>query len=400
MKPPITRKPRVSARRPVAPSGYAVILADTKQAIAAAQRRSMSLVNRELVFLYWTIGRTIVLQQECRAWGDAVVARFSRDLRAAFPEMRGLSLPNLWRMRHFFLACRQISLWKQSTGSLPGQRGPTIPDDVPILSTLSRELGSRELASSVLAVSWSHHTLICSATGEPAEQYFYLLAAARERWSVRELERQIESGLFLRYMSVAREPEKCLPEARDQGPLLPFRDHYVLDFLGLEATHTEQQLRRAMLANVRELFLEFGREFTLVGEEYPVAVGDDTYRVDLLLFHRGLQCLVAIELKAGEFKPEHVGKCQFYLAALDEYVRLQHEKPSIGLILCKSARGLQMKLALTLAARRVGVATYQTALPDERLIRERLESLSCAAGATRAPDAESPPSASAEGGSV
>jgi predicted nuclease of restriction endonuclease-like (RecB) superfamily len=214
---------------------------------------------------------------------------------------------------------------------------------------------------------------ICFASDDPAEQCFYLRMAVRERWSVRELERQIESGLFLRYVSVARDPEKCLPEEVEQGPLLPFKDHYVLDFLALEEQHTERQLRKAMLANVRDLFLELGREFTLVGEEHPITIGNQPYRIDLLLFHRGLRCLVAVELKSGEFKPEHVGKCQFYLAALDEYVRLRREKPSIGLILCKSAKGVHVRLALTLAARRVGVATYQTALPDEELIRRRLE---------------------------
>jgi hypothetical protein len=130
-----------------------------------------------------------------------------------------------------------------------------------------------------------------------------------------------------------------------------------------------------MLANLRALFLELGRDFALVGEEYPLTVGKDTFRVDLLFYHRRLQCLVAVELKTGRFKPEYVGKCQFYLAALDEQARLPHEKPSIGLILCKTADDMQIRLALTEAARKVGVATYQTALPEERLIRQRLESL-------------------------
>jgi predicted nuclease of restriction endonuclease-like (RecB) superfamily len=197
--------------------------------------------------------------------------------------------------------------------------------------------------------------------------------AVRERWSVRELNRQVESGLFMRYVSVSRDPEKCLPVQAEQGPLLPFKDHYVLDFLGLEEQHTERQLRKAMLVNIRNLFLEFGREFTLVGEEYPITVGDDAYRIDLLLFHRRLQCLVVVELKSGDFKPEHVGKCQFYLAALDECARLPHEKPSVGLILCKTAKGIHMRLALTLAAQRIGIATYQTALPDEDFIRNSLE---------------------------
>jgi predicted nuclease of restriction endonuclease-like (RecB) superfamily len=210
----------------------------------------------------------------------------------------------------------------------------------------------------------------------PDEHYFYLTMAGRERWSVRELRRQIESDLFTRYVSVSLNPEKCLPTDAERGDLLPFKDHYVLDFLGLEESHTERQLRKAMLANLRDLFLELGRDFTLVGEEHPIRVGDDAFRIDLLLFHRRLQCLVAVELKVGKFKPEYVGKCQFYLAALDEQVRLPHEKPSVGLILCKSAHRVQMRLALTAAARKIGVATYQTALPAERLILQRLERLS------------------------
>ncbi len=371
-----SRGPRVCApAKRSLPADYPAVLAEMKQLVSDARQRSLSAVNRELVFLYWTIGRTIVAQQEQHAWGDAIVEKLSGDLRAAFPDMRGLSVPNLWKMRHFFITYRQIDRWRLSTILSTASIELSAPVASGILSTLSRELAP-DLAHELLAVSWSHHTAICFASDDPAEQYFYLQTTVREHWSVRELERQIDSGLFLRYMLVARDPEKCLPEKAEHGPLLPFKDHYVLDFLGLDEQHTERQLRKAMLANVRDLFLEFGREFTLVGEEHPITVGNETYRIDLLLFHRGLQCLVTVELKAGDFKPEHIGKCQFYLAALDEYARLPHEKPSFGLILCKSARGVHMRLALTLAARRIGVATYQTALPDKDLILKRLDAVS------------------------
>jgi predicted nuclease of restriction endonuclease-like (RecB) superfamily len=329
-------------------------------------------VNSELVLLYWSIGRTIVAQQEKHAWGDKVVDRLSADLHAAFPDMRGLSIKNLWKMRHFFVSYRRMAQWIESGNCPADTQDPGNSAATQIVSTLSRQLPAC-LVNRLPALSWSHHAAICSVSEDPGQQYFYLRMAIRERWSVRELERQIDAGLFLRYMSVARHPEKCLPEKPEQGALLPFKDHYILDFLGLEEQHTERQLRKAMLGNVRELFLEFGREFALVGEEYPLTIGNEIYRIDLLLFHRGLQCLVAVELKSGEFKPEHIGKCQFYLAALDEYARLPHEKPSVGLVLCKSAKGVHMRLALTLAAQRVGVATYQTAMPDEELIRNRLE---------------------------
>lgn len=392
------------------PSGYAAVLAEVTHMIGDSRRHALASVNRELVRLYWEIGRVIVAQQERAAWGDSVVERFAVDLRAAFPDMKGLMPANLWRMRQLYLSCREVDAWLRrthldgETGTLsrqdqpPARRGkgavgrlsPAVPAGSPglatvwresadpgadpILATLWRELSS-EHAQRVLSVSWSHHRLIMGASHRPDGRFFYLSMAVRERWSVRELGRQIESDLFTRYVSVKRDPEKCLPAEPEQGDLLPFKDHYLLDFLGLEESHTERQLRQAMLANLRDLFLELGRDFTFVGEEYPVVAGDDTFRVDLLFFHRRLQCLVAIELKTGKFKPEYVGKCQFYLAALDERVRLPHEKPSIGLILCKSANGVQMRLALTAAARKIGVATYQTALPEERLILQRLRQL-------------------------
>ena len=153
------------------------------------------------------------------------------------------------------------------------------------------------------------------------------------------------------------------------------KDHYILEFLGLSDEHTERELRKAILANLRDFFLEFGRDLTFVGEEFAITVGNDTFYIDLLFFNRRLQCLLSVELKIGKFKPEYVGKSQFYCAALDEQVKLAHENPSIGLVLCKTADSAQVRLALTAAAKKIGVATYQTALPDEKLIRQRLEQL-------------------------
>jgi predicted nuclease of restriction endonuclease-like (RecB) superfamily len=363
----ITRSASKSRSSPL-PEDYSLVLADLKQMVRAARLRSLSAVNRELVLLYWQVGRSIVLKQEQSAWGDSVVEQLSTDLRSEFRDMRGLTPTGLWRMRQFYKVCRDIDAWTVAKLAPPPDADSAEPSD-PILATLSRELTPR-LCQLLGSVSWSHHCLIMAASDRPDERFFYLNMAVRERWSVRELHRQIESDLFTRYVSVKRDPEKCLPQRTESGEeLLPFKDHYILDFLGLEDHHTERQLRKAMLANLRGVFLEFGRDFALVGEEHPIAVGDETYRIDLLFFHRKLQCLVAVELKSGKFKPEYIGKCQFYLAALDEFVRLPHEKPSARLVLCKSAGGeVQMRLALTLAARRLGVATYQTALPDEEMI--------------------------------
>jgi predicted nuclease of restriction endonuclease-like (RecB) superfamily len=371
----------VRARRHVAeselPAGYDDVLANMTRLITESRRRAAATVNRELVLLYWQIGAVIVKQQETADWGDSIVEQFGRDLRTAFPEMKGFSLPNLWKMRQFCLACREIDEWLSKSGKLStlSREISGESDTHAIVETVSREIHSPGLACLMTGLSWSQLNQITTSCSHPAERYFYMKMSIRERWSVRELRRQIESDLFTRYVSVRDEPEKCLVNDAESGPLLPFKDHYVLEFLGLEEEHSEQELRHAILANLRDFFLEFGRDLTFVGEEYPLTVGSDTFRIDLLFFHRWLQCLIAIDLKKGPFKPEYVGKSCFYCAALDEQIRLPHENPSFGLVLCKSADQVQVRLALSAAAEQVGVATYRTALPDESLIQKRLEQL-------------------------
>ncbi len=396
-----------------AKSDYTSVLTNLTQLIADSRRRAAATVNRELVCLYWQIGQVIVEQQESAKWGDAVVEQLSADLRTEFPDMKGLMTANLWRMRQFFMACRDIDQWlcAGATAAIVGSAPPHLPIDTPnegkvgtvsrllsptgtktkvatvrresvrgtlddpIVATLWRELVSPKLPPLIVAVSWSHHRLIVGSLDCPEKRYFYLAMSVREHWSERELRRQIDAALFERYTSVKRDPEKCLPDDAESGDLMPFKDHYILEFLGLEDEHSEKELRKAILANMRNFFLEFGKDLTFVGEEYPLTVGNDTFYIDLLFFHRRLQCLIAVDLKKGKFKPEHAGKSRFYCAALDEQLRLPHENPSLGLVLCRTADATQVRLALTAAAERIGIATYQTALPDEALLRHRLEQL-------------------------
>lgn len=393
---------REKTSRAPGPLGYAEVLEDVKRLIADSRRRAAAAINRELVSVYWHIGRVIVTQQETARWGDAVVEQLSADLRAAFPDLKGFTKENVFRMRKFFLATREIDAWRlersthspkvatlspqlcrqDSDGEKVATPSPQFVDDEPEVqlpgkaaNALSREFGSSDLAGLIPAISWSHHKEIIGAVSGPAERFFYMAMSARERWSVRELRRQIDAALFVRYMSVNRDPEKCLPEHADSGELLPFKDHYVLEFLGLEEEHSELQLRKAILDNLRDFFLEFGKDLTFAGEEYPLTVGSDTFYIDLLFFHRRLRCLIAIDLKKGKFKPEYAGKSCFYCAALDEFIKLPDENPSLGLVLCRSADAVQVRLALTEAAEKIGVATYQTALPNGRLIRERMKQL-------------------------
>lgn len=417
LKKPLRTKARRSAgvqQSETITSDYSEILDGLTQLIRDSRRRAAASVNRELVCLYWHIGRVIVRQQENAQWGDAVVEKLSADLRSRFPEMKGLTKDNLFRMRKFVLACRELDNWLPSIESGSAESTPerrlsskvgAAPPQMPVsglrnagsgdpdlcdqgsspgqeerpwdhkVGALSPQFQHPLLRELVLSLSWTHLTMIVGATESTAEQYFYLTMATRERWSVRELRRQIDAALFERYTTVRRNPEKCLPIETESGDLLPFRDHYVLEFLGLADEHSERELRKSILANLMEFFLEFGKDLAFVGEEYPLTIGSETFFIDLLFYHRRLRCLIAVDLKRGKFKAEYVGKARFYCTALDEQIRLPHENPSLGLVLCRSADAAQVRLALTAAAERIGVATYQTALPDESLLMRRLEQL-------------------------
>jgi len=312
------------------PSGYSEVLGDIKRLIADSRRRAFSVVNRELLLVYWQIGAVIVRQQAEAEWGDGVVVQLAADLRAAFPDMKGLSRSNVFQMRQWVRSCREIGDWLRNTTKPHEPESKQIPTPTPRVSTPSglsegdngpmervqtlsglMELGASDLVELIPAISWSHHAALLTRCESPAERYFYMKMAVRERWSVREIRRQIDSALFARYATVRDEPEKCLPTEFESGALLPFKDRYVLEFLGLEEARTERELRQAILANLRDFFLEFGRDLTFVGEEYPVTVGGDTFSIDLLFFHRQLRCLIVIELKKGKFKPEYAGKSRF-----------------------------------------------------------------------------------------
>lgn len=219
--------------------------------------------------------------------------------------------------------------------------------------------------------------MILDKTKTIEEKEFYLKMCLKERWSYRELRRQIDSAYFERFM-LSQKPDKLTKMEQDKlGIPLDdlhrhLKDEYVLEFLDLSQTYSEKELRKAILDNLRDFFLEFGKNLSFVGEEYPLIVDNAEFRIDLLFFHRELKCLVPIELKIGEFKPEYVGKMQFYLAALDEQIKLPNENPSIGLILCRSKRESIVRLTLSKAYKPIKISKYKTMLPDKKLIQERL----------------------------
>jgi predicted nuclease of restriction endonuclease-like (RecB) superfamily len=309
--------------------------------IQNARQRALQSVNTTLIDLYWQIGEHISRKIAAAEWGDGVVAQLAVHIARTQPGLRGFTRPNLFRMRQFYEAY-----------------APTLLGDE-IVSALPRQL------------PWTHNLIILSQSKRPEEREFYLRMAVREKWSSRELERQFKTALFER---VVLTPAKVSPLVRQSYPqaLSVFKDSYIVEFLNLTKDHNEAELQRGLLAKLKIFLIELGRDFCFVGAEFPVQVGQRDFALDLLFFHRGLNCLVAIELKVGRFEPEYLGKLGFYLEALDRDVKKPHENPAIGVLLCASQDAEVVEYALSRSASPALIAQYQTQLPDKALLQAKL----------------------------
>jgi predicted nuclease of restriction endonuclease-like (RecB) superfamily len=295
-------------------------------------------VNRELISMYWEIGGYVSEKVKHSGWGKAVVEDFASFIQAERPDIKGFSTSNIWRMRQFYETYN----------------------------------GNEKLAPLVREISWTLNLLIMSRAKTDEAQEFYLLLCSRNNYTKRELERQIDSMLFERTM-ISDEKNK-LSLIKNTG-LTALRDSYVLEFLDVPENHKEKELRKSIVANIRDFILEFGKDFTFVGEEYRVQVGNEDFHIDLLFYNRGLSCLVAIELKVTDFKPEHLGQLEFYLEALDRDVRKPNENPSVGLILCVGKDDMVVEYALSRSLSPALVADYQLHLPNKTLLTEKLREL-------------------------
>ena len=320
------------------PEDYGSLLLEVKERIRAAQYRALRAVNKELIGLYWDIGRMIVERQAGDTWGKSIVQQLSGDLQKEFPGIGGFSASNLWRMKSFFEAYA----------------------------------GSEKLAQLVREIGWSHNLVILERCSEPLEREFYLRMTRKFGWSRSVLVHQIENQSYEKTLLGQTNFDKALtPELRAQAKLA-VRDEYTFDFLELGEEHSERDLERALIGRVEDFLRAMGGVFAFVGSQFRLEVEDREYFIDLLLFHRRLRCLVAIELKIGEFQPEFVGKMQFYLAALDRQVREEGENPSIGIILCKEKNRTIVEYALQSSTSPIGVATYRTVRELPRELRDQL----------------------------
>jgi len=311
--------------------------AEVVHLIEAARRKSYHAVNTVLIDLYWQVGKYISHKLETSEWGDGVVDQLALYIARTQPGWKGFTRPNLFRMKLFYESYSADE----------------------IVSPLVRQL------------SWSHHLIILGQAKRPEEREFYMRLAIRENWSKRELERQFRASLFERTIL---HPPKVSPLVRQiHSEALSFlKDSYVVEFLNLPESHSEADLHRSLLRDLGRFITELGRDFCFVGSEYPIQVGNRDFALDLLFFHRGLNCLVAIELKVGRFEPEHLGKLEFYLEALDRDVRKPHERPSIGILLCASKDSEVVEYALSRSLSPATIAEYQTMLPEKSLLRAKL----------------------------
>ena len=306
--------------------------------IQSARHKAVRTVNTQLIELYWQVGAYISHKLERAEWGDAVVNQLAEYLAQAQPGLRGFTRSNLFRMRQFYEAYRYQEK----------------------VAPLARQL------------SWSHNVIILGQGKQEEEREFYLRMAVQEKWSKRELERQFKTALFER--SVLH-PAKVTPVVTQTHPaaLEVFRDAYMVEFLDLPGSHAEADLQQGLLARLKDFLIELGRDFCFVGSEYPLQVGGRDFALDLLFFHRGLNCLVAIELKVGRFEPEYLGKLGFYLEALDRDIRKPHENPAIGVLLCASKDDEVVEYALNRSLSPALIAEYQTQLPDKALLQAKLQ---------------------------
>ncbi|WP_447792616.1 PDDEXK nuclease domain-containing protein [Pseudomonas farris] len=307
------------------------------QLIITARQRAVQAVNTELIELHWQVGAYISRKIEAAEWGDGVVAQLATHLARTQPGLRGFTRPNLFRMRQFYEAYRHDAK----------------------VSALLRQL------------PWTQNLIILNQSKRPEEREFYLRMAIQEKWSSRELERQLKAALFERSVI---SPVKVSPLVRQMHPeaMSVFKDTYLVEFLDLAQGHVESDLQGGLLRRLRDFLIELGRDFCFVGSQYPLQVGGRDFALDLLFFHRGLNCLVAIELKVGRFEPEYLGKLDFYLEALDRNVRKPHENPAFGVLLCASKDDEVVEYALNRSLSPALIAEYQTQLPDKKLLQAKL----------------------------
>lgn len=319
---------------------YKTLLQEIKQRVYKAQYEALKAVNKELIGLYWDIGEKIVWRQKQHSWGKSIVENLAKDLQLEFPGMQGFSAQNLWYMRQFYIEYSK----------------------------------NQKLQPLVGEISWTKHLIIMGRCKNVLEREFYIRMTRKFGWSKNILIHQIDNKTYEKTLINQTNFDKTLPvKVRDQAKLA-VKDDYTFDFLELGEEHGETELERALINKIKRFLVEMGGIFTFMGNQFRLEISGREYFIDILLYHRRLKCLVAIELKIGEFKPEYAGKMQFYLAALDDMVKTKGENPSIGIILCRDKDRMIVEYALRESKKPIGVATYKITKRLPKNLRQELPS--------------------------
>lgn len=333
------------------PSDYIVFFEDIKKRIREANYKALKEVNKELIALYWDIGKQIVDKQEQKGWGKSVVETLAGDLQKEFAGADGYSARNLWRMRSFYLT------YKDNT----------------------------KLPPMVAEIGWTHNVIIMEKCKDDLQKEFYIRTTKKFGWTKNVLIHQIENQSYEKYLLNQTNFDGAVSEEIKAQAYLSVKDEYSFDFLGLSQEHSEKELEQGLMSNIRNFLIEMGGYFSFIGNQYRLEVGGDDFYIDVLLYHRKLKCLVAIELKSEKFKPEHMGQMNFYLSVLNDKMKLEDENPAIGIILCKDKNRMVVEYALKDNSQPVGVSTYtfttqlteelQKYLPTGEDIMKRFEGL-------------------------
>ena len=330
---------------------YKTFLEEIKTQVYQSQHQALKKVNKELIALYWFIGKSIIEKQQLHNWGKSIVEELSRDLQKEFVGVKGFSSRNLWYMRNFYNHYDQ----------------------------------NQKLQPLVAEISWSHNILILDKCKDDLEREFYIKMAIKYGWSKSILVYQIEGKSYERFLLNQTNFDQSLEEKYKHQAKLAVKDSYNFGFLGIEESYDEKELEQSIIKNIRSFLLEMGSDFAFIGNQYKINVGGDDFYIDLLLFHRRLKSLVVIELKTIKFKPEHAGQLQFYLTALDEQVKTEDENPSIGILICKEKNRTVVEYALKNITAPMGVASHsiteklplelEKLLPSIEQISESLDKL-------------------------
>lgn len=340
---------------------------ELRSIIISHKNRAYQAVNTELITTYWEVGKFVSNRINCQQWGSGVVNQFAAFLKESQPDLKGFDRRAIYRMVKFYETYSSPEF--VAIGN-PLLKSAGIQTNA-IVRIQSPQFEETEALQILTLINWSSHLEILTGCKTYEERLFYIFLAYKEKLYVKELSRQIESSVYEHSLLGEKKQSLKLKETYPTAKQL-FKDRYMIDYLNLPEDHSEKTLQQGLIQQMKKFILDLGKDFIFMGEEYPLQVGMTDFKIDLLFFHRGLQCLIAIELKTTKFKPEYTGQLDFYLEALDRDVRKENENPSIGILLCRSADSSVVEYSLSRSLSPSLIAAYEQELIPKEILREHL----------------------------